>query len=268
MRWATHLMKYMKRYFLLFTYFTLFAFGFQSREKLTAEKIISDYFEAMGGESKWIDLKSRKAKEKYLVYSSGMIESVSQTIPFVEFYQFPNSYLTSHVKDMNLNLVVNTSDCAWIYFGRSESIFFRGKEYIRDQEKYPRIEALEFLNFPIKGEVNMEGEHYKIDFIDNYDGRIVSVYFNQQTFLIEKYSYYAGQVLQENILSEYRTKNGFTEPYRLDNFVDGKKYKTIVTEDIIYNSELSLLIFEPPVPCQASENLEKLEKPLPNIYTY
>lgn len=234
----------------------------QKKARIEHDQLIANYLSAIGGKEKWLNLKTRKLKEKYLLYSGSRVEVINQTIPFLKYYTYPNSYLSAHKKGLLWTSIVNTSDCSWIYSGKTENLTFRGSKSILKQGKYPRIDVLEFFNFPVEGPVVDKSGFYVINFQDKYYGRKIAVYFDKTTYLVEKYSYYGGSVLQENYFKDYKTKDGFTEAYRIDNLVDGKKFKTMLKENVEYNVDIDASVYLPPETCSSVFFTKKIEKPV------
>jgi len=139
-------------------------------------------------------------------------------------------------------------------------VMFLSKKRNRQSTTYPRIKPLEILNFQMIDSVMVENGFYRVDFIDTDWNRIMSVYFDKTSYLIKKHSYSnSGIDKHEYYYDDYREEHGYKEPYAIENFVDGKKYKTIDIQHISYNVTIDPSVFEPPVNC-ANEGTVQLER--------
>ena len=114
--------------------------------------------------------------------------------------------------------------------------------------------------------VILENNFYRIDFNDTDWKRIMSVYFDKESYLIKKHSYSNDGVdRHEYYYNDYREKNRYVEPYSIENYVDGKKYSTISVKNIEYNPTIDPSIFEPPVKCAHGGSVQ-LEKRVSNPF--
>lgn len=259
----------MKSIFTLFIYTFILHFSASSQtEDMTAKDVLSQHFEAIGGKKHWKSLESRKAEEIITTYT-GRTEAVDQILYFKNFYKNPGKYLKTWTESIFYNLIVFTPDCSWFYFDERQSVQFYPNGIIKDK-KWPQIEAVKIVNFPMIDSLIIENSLYRIDFWEEKWNRILSVYFDPHTFLINKHSYVnpGETALHEYYYSDYREKDGYVEPYLIDNYVDGVKFKSSEMTSIEYNIDIDETIFDPPVPCQKDEKLSivNLEQPLPYKY--
>lgn len=227
----------------------------------TAKSVTDRYLEAIGGRKKWRELKSRISFEKVSLYQSDA--PIATAYKFMDYYkgfQTPNSYLDAWYEGLHYSILTETSTCKWLYYDTDLSIMFLDKKRNKESTEYPRIKPLEILNFQMIDSVMLENDFYRIDFIDTDWNRIMSVYFDKTSYLIKKHSYSnSGVDKHEYYYSDYREEHGYMEPYAIENFVDGKKYKTIDVQRISYNVTIDPSVFEPPVNC-TNEGTLQLER--------
>lgn len=223
----------------------------QTEAKISGEEILVRYFKAIGGKERWENLESRKAKENLSLFvSSGLMEMEDEVLDYTKYFQAPNSYLDLWFQDMYYSTYVQTPGCVWYYLDKSISVLFPDKKYRKREATFPRIGVLEILNFPMVGSVFLENDSYRVDFEDKFWKRVMSVYFDRESFLITKHSYTdLGGDYHEYLYKDYQEKDGYLEPYLIENYVDSKKYKAIRVKSIDYNLDIDPTMFTPPTKC-------------------
>ena len=235
-----------------------------------AREVINLYLEAIGGKDHWKNLESRKAQENVTLYTStGLMEIEDQVLDYTKYFQVPNNYLDLWFKAMHFTIFVQTSNCTWYYLDKNVSVLFMDKKYRKQKAKFPRIGVLEILNFPIAGDAVVEKDSYRIDFEDRPWKRLISIYFDKENFLITQHAYTnPGGDRHEYFYKDYREKDGYLEPYIIENYVESRKYKVTTIKSIQYNLEVDPAIFTPPVECiSKSENVTvPLEERIPFIF--
>lgn len=253
-----------KRLIINLIFFLLLANSYGYSQKLpNAKTVTSRYLEAIGGKKKWSELKERESFEKVSLYQSDApIATVYKFMDYYKGFQAPNNYVDVWYEGFDFSILCETSICKWLYSGADLSVMFLGKKRNRESTVYPRIKPLEMLNFRMIDSVIVENGFYRVDFVDTDWKRVMSVYFDKESYLVKRHSYSNDGVdKHEYFYNDYRDEGGYLEPYSIENFVNGKKYKTIDVQSIKYNSFIDPSVYEPPVEC-SSEGVVQLEKPV------
>jgi hypothetical protein len=234
-----------------------------AQKTLSAKTITNRYFEAIGGKKKWSELKTRISHEKISLYQGeAPISTANKFMDYYKCFLAPNSYMDTWYEGLHFTSLCETSGCKWLYSDNDMTVRFLNKKHNREATTYPRIEPLEILNFQMIDSVILENNFYRIDFRDTDWRRIMSVYFDKENYLIRKHSYSNNGVdRHEYYYSDYRVENGFFEPYFIENYIDGRKYKTIEVQSVDYNSNVDPSIFELPVKCE-NDGTVQMEKRL------
>lgn len=237
----------------------------QPNASISPKKVVNNYLDAIGGKSNWSKLQSRKSIETYSVYNShSLVETLDKTFEFKKIYKYPDNYLSFWDDAFFWNQIIKTSSCTWIYTDQSMNITFMGETYKKKKTNLPQFGILEILNFPMIDSLIVEDDFYRIDFKDEKWKRIMSVFFDPQTFLVRKHSYSNnGTDFHEYYYSDYRAQDGFIEAYLIENFVDLKKFKVISVSEILYNVDIDSQIFIPPVECMQETKVVNLHDALP-----
>ncbi|MEM6816302.1 MAG: hypothetical protein AAF600_18235 [Bacteroidota bacterium] len=236
----------------------------------SAQEVVDRYMQAIGGRDRWESLNSRKTREKYDIYESTIVsESIDRTLDYTKYFKAPNSYLDVWFENLFYSVYASNSDCVWFYSDKGVYILFLNKKYLKVPAKLPKLGILEVIGLPMVDNVTVEDGMFRVDFEDETWGRTISVYFDRESFLVRKHSYSNdGKDMHEYYYKDYRNKNGFLEPYLIENFVNYTKFKVTTIEEVIYNVDIDPTIFQSPLPCPLDGEINsiKLENNLPYIY--
>ena len=257
-------------FFIIFC-FCAYGAAYAQKENPGPGEVIDKYLKAIGGVQKWENLSSRKSVEKLDIYNfEGLITGIDKTLYYTKYFQAPVNYLSLWFEDIYYNILAYNVECVWIYSDLRMSVGFLDKKYIKKNTRFPQVGILEILNFPLSSNtVEIVENTYKIDFNDKFWNRTMSVYFDKESFLVVKHEYVnPGGGHHQYLYKDYRSKHGFTEPYKIENFVDYKIFKTQRIDSIEYNLAIHPGLFIPPVECplgSEKSNVILEEKP-PFIY--
>lgn len=231
---------------ILFSCFITFGYA----QKIPSpKKIIDSYLDTIGGKREWSNLKTRTSIEKVSLFQSeALIETVYKTIDYYKCFLAPNSYLDAWYEGLNFTILSETSTEKWIYYDTDKSVTVMDKRRNKFPSRYPRIKPLEILNFEMIDTVIVDNEFYRIDFKDTDWNRVIAVFFDKKTYLIYKHVYSNdGRDRHEYYYNNYKEVNGLLEPYFIENYVNGKKYKTIEIKNIEYDKVVDPSIFKLPI---------------------
>lgn len=232
----------------------------------SAKDVVDNYFEAIGGKSRWKKLQSRKSVEELTVYSKdSFTEVIDRTLNYTNYYQEPASYLRSWTENIFFFIRAYTTSCNWYYSDHTMSVSFFDKEYNVKKTSIPQIGILKILTFPMKDSVIIEDNCYRIDFEDVLWNRTMSVYFDKRTYLVTKHTYKSSgeSILREYYYKNYKDKGGYVEPYIIEHYLDGAKYTITKVEQVFYDIDVNPEIFLPPIECdQKKYKPIKLDGPL------
>jgi hypothetical protein len=239
---------------------TLFA---QRKSDLAPEAIIDEFIEKIGGE-KWRSLKSRK-EYAFVEYE----EDKNSIIPAKSYDRIkinlnPGMSIEVHRVSTNLgSILVFKPECNWYYSSRSQIVKFFGPEPVKFKNKFPRTELMEVLNLEPMKTAYIEDTLYRVDFKDvrQLDGKH-SLFFGLNSGLLYKRSYTSkNDVHWEYHFSNYTESQGFSEPHLVKLTSNGKDYFNISVESVLYNIEIDLEVFIPPIPCRNYDDFTHLEFP-------
>ena len=236
----------------------------QEKVKLRADSIINNFIEKIGG-ANWKNLKTRIEKGVVEYHESGEHASIiPKSSTRSTYYKAPFYYLD--FKDsffLEKRILCLRPECNWYYTEKSSMVKFFGSDPIKYRTDFPRTELLEILNLKFKKQVYQVDSLLRVDFKDSRqkDG-IQSLYFSIKTgLLVKRSSLSNNDVLWEFYFSNFRENNGLKEAYKIDLFGSGEPYFTISIDSIMYNEELDLSMFDPPVKCRNTDSFEILDNP-------
>lgn len=243
----------------------------QQKPKITAQNVIDQYLEVLGGAERWRNLKTRVENGWVVQHEpdATYVPVIPKDVTRTNFFLAPNYHLELKNSFFLKTLIMCfRPKCNWLYSEKTSSVYFFGPEPIEFENKFPRTEALEALNLKMINQVSKEDSLYRIDFKDKRqsDG-VQSLYFDEKTnFLVKRTFLSNTDVFWEIVLSDYRQKDGFIEPYKIEYISSGIPYMSIVISTISYDTQLDPMMFDPPIPCKNSSSSELLESPF--IFEY
>lgn len=105
------------------------------------------------------------------------------------------------------------------------------------------------ISYTLKGKENIEGKNYLI--LDRVypDGYIISFYIDPDTYLIyktkqESFDEMGSDVIEENVLSDYKKVHGIMTPHTLMIIRDGEEFGTLVITEVQINTGLEDSFFK------------------------
>lgn len=255
----------MARLILLLLFIINLNFAKAQKKQLSANEIVNNYLEAIGGREKWETLQSR-VEDGFVFYpiEEGSSSLITKDETRKRYDLSPGYHLEKKNSFLNETTIMSyKSDCNWFYSEKISTLHFFGLEPAKMATDYPRTEALEALNLKMIRKVEEDSLCYKIDFKDIRQANgIQTLYFDKETFLLSKRTFLSKtDVLWEYTFEDYRIKDGFKEPYTIYFKANDDLFLTYKIDEIVYNSTLAQKMFEPPVPCRNFPSSEVLDVP-------
>lgn len=233
----------MKFKFFLFSALFLFAFAPQKSDAQTADEIINNYYEAIGGVDAWKNLNSMKM--------TGTAENFGMTFPITVYSMRPN--LQKVVVDIQGQQFVEAFDgeVAWTI-----NPFMGGTDPVKKSEEETKEAAKQvfeddLINYKEKGHnVSLEGTE-EIDGIETFklkltkaDGDEIIYFMDTENFVpvVIRRFINTGELKGKAIdtyVSDYDEVEGMMMPFSYEQKVDGQTFMKSNFTSIEFNPELS-----------------------------
>ncbi|MAT54254.1 MAG: hypothetical protein CMN32_07205 [Saprospirales bacterium] len=240
----------MKFKFFLFSALFLVAFAPQKVEAQTADEIISNYYEVIGGVDAWKNLNSMKM--------TGSAENFGMTFPITVYSMRPN--LQKVVVDIQGQQFVEAFDgeVAWTI-----NPFMGGTDPVKKSEEETKEAAKQvfeddLINYKEKGHsVSLEGKE-EIDGIETFklkltkaDGDEIIYFFDTENFVpvVVRRFISTGELKGKAVdtyLSDYDEVGGMMIPHSYEQKVDGQTFMKSNFTSIEMNPDISVDEFKFP----------------------
>ena len=240
-----------------------------AQSSLTAKEVIGRFLENTGGKERWLNLDSRIERSQIIRYEESQNFQLNNALQAqASYYQSPDRYLehtfTTKKNSHSESVLYKSKKCPWYYHSDLNSIVFLESEPITFSNDFPRTYLMEPLNLKVVQKVTEEDNMYRVDFIDDrQEGGVQSLYFDKETFLIQKRSFVTKSTMTPWVFTfeDYQTTDGYVEPRLIKLYGGDEPFMTIEVKEIIYGAVLNTDLFEPPVKCTGKASTVLLDAP-------
>jgi len=211
--------------------------------KLTAEDILLNYANAVGGKENLLNQKTRITRGVFSVPDMGLEGD------FV-VYLMPPDYSMREISIANMKVLSGVhGKIAWDMNPMMGDRILRGGELraaIRSSSWDPVIEwerfyDVAFLNEPEDGE-----DTFKITLRSNTAKSQAMAYFNKETFLLEKMISFDDETRSTSWFKNYKDAGGFQLPHQIKTDLGGQITIEMKIDSIEHGKEISLETFDLP----------------------
>ncbi|PID95629.1 MAG: peptidase M16 [Bacteroidetes bacterium] len=208
---------------------------------LTAEKVVQDYINAIGGEAKLKAIQSVKVTNEMAVMGMSMLQEVKMNIPKQQLSQkqMMNGQLLSHT-------VIN-GDKGKVVSPMAGNKELTGEELTKAKAEIKIFPELDYLtdDYQLKllGVDNIEGESvYKVEVKNKY-GETSVEYYNAKTKLTQKKVSAQGQATVTILVKNYTEKDGIKYPSEMD-ITAGPQQVKMTLKELDFNPTFNAADFE------------------------
>ncbi|MEL6560855.1 MAG: hypothetical protein AAFQ94_21855 [Bacteroidota bacterium] len=234
----------------------------QTKSYISPKKVIQDFVEATGGFN-WKELKSRE-ENSFINWEEGK----NMVVSFKDYNRkkinlYPGNSMDFHqYLSGKTTIYVDKTDCNWYHSSQSNILKFFGPDVVDFKDHYPQTELMDILNLTPRKQVHIEDTLLRIDFIDKRMLKDThSLYFGQKSGLLYKRKWINKNSNEwEYEFSEYKEKQGISEPRFIQLKNNGENFLSITIDDIKYNVEIDKKLFTPPGGCKNEDTYQYLDE--------
>ncbi len=219
----------------------------------TADEVVKKYILAMGGEEKLKSISTMKTSMKIKL----------------QFFELPVNAVTQRDGSMKTETIFQGLTMVQAYDAESKTGWsinpMQGdkKAHKMNDEQLQQLTENDMIESPLidykkkghtlelLGKEDLDGDEVFKLMLTKKNGNIVYYYIDTQTFVIWKqesrFKFKDKEAESETYYSNYKTINGFTAPYTIENYDDGKVTMQMNIDKIEYNAPVEKASFKIPV---------------------
>lgn len=218
----------------------------------TADEVIKKYILAMGGEEKLKSINTLKTSMKIKL----------------QFFELPVNAVSLRDGSMKTETIFQGLAMVQAYDGESKTGWYTNpmqgdkKAHKMNDEQLQQLTENDMIESPLidykkkghsvelLGKEDLDGDEvYKL-MLTKKNGNISYFYIDSQTFVVWKqenrFKFKDKEEESETYYSNYKTINGFTAPYTIENYDDGKVTMQMNIDKIEYNAPVEKATFKLP----------------------